>query len=116
MPRAYSLDLRERLLRARDAGMAPEVIEQHFGISVRTQQRWVQRAAQETLPPSPIPGRPPRIAPAQHAALRRQVADHADATLADHCDRWATTSGIRVSIATMSRTLTALGLSRKKRP
>ena len=116
MPRAYSLDLRERLLRARDAGMTPDVIEQHLGISVRTQQRWVQRAAQETLAPTPIPGRPPKIDPTQHADVRTQVADHPDATLADHCDRWATTSGIRVSVATMSRTLNALGLSRKKRP
>jgi transposase len=115
MPRAYALDLRERLLRARDAGMAPVAIERTLGISTRTQRRWAQRAAQEVLAPGTSPGRTPKIAPTQHTALRLQVVIHADATLAEHCARWAATTGVVVSTATMSRTLAKLGLSRKKR-
>jgi transposase len=115
MPRAYSLDLRERLLRARDAGMAPVAIEHLLGISTRTQRRWAQRAAEDALVPGTSPGRPPKIDPTQHAALHRQVVAHADATLAEHCARWEQTTGVRVSTATMSRTLAKLGLSRKKR-
>ena len=116
MPRAYSLDLRERLLRARDAGMAPGVIEHHLGISRRTQRRWAQRAAQQDLAPHPIPGRPPKIDPVHHDDLRAQVAADPDATLAEHCAQWDATTGVRVSRATMSRTLTALGISVKKSP
>ena len=115
MPRAYSLDLRERLVRARDAGLAPVAIEQLLGISARTQRRWAERARQDSLAPGRSPGRSPKIAPAQHDALRRQVAAHADATLAEHCARWAAETGVHVSPATMSRTLAAVGLPRKKR-
>ena len=115
MPRAYSLDLRERTLRARDAGMPPVAIERTFGIDTRTQRRWAARAAVEQLAPGHGPGRPPKIAPDQYPALRQQVATHADATLADQCDRWEAATGVRVSTATMSRTLAKLGLSLKKR-
>lgn len=116
MPRAYSLDLRERLLRARDAGMTARAIEHHLGISQRTQRRWVQRAAQDALAPRPIPGRPRRIDQSLHEQLCQQVAAHPDATLADHAAVWASTTGTLVSVATMSRALIAAGISRKKRP
>jgi transposase len=116
MARAYSLDLRERLLRARDAGVAPVEIERSFGISRRTQRRWVaQQRATGSVVPRTGPGRPPKLAPAVQAALRRQVAAHADATLAEHCERLAAEQGVAVSVATMSRQLTRLELPLKKR-
>jgi transposase len=49
------------------------------------------------------------------AALPERLAGHADATLADHCSWWQDVSGWRVSTATMSRALTRLGRTRKKR-
>ena len=116
MARPYSLDLRERLLQARDAGLAPVEIERTFGISTRTQRRWVtQQRTTGTLAPRSSPGRPARITPLHLPALRSQVAAHADATLAEHCARFATDQGISVSRATMSRQLAKLGLPLKKR-
>lgn len=117
MPRAYSLDLRERLLQARDAGLAPVAIERTFGISTRTQRRWVPQHAQSgSVAPRTSPGRPLTIGPDDHPALRAQVAAHPDATLAEHCDQWAADTGVRVSPATMCRLLARLELPLKKRP
>ena len=116
MPRAYSLDLRERTMRARDAGLAPLEIERTFGISIRTQARWVRLVRQgDSVRPKQSTGRKPKIDPSAYADLRAQVAAHPDATLAEHCDRWEHTHEVRVSTATMSRLLTRLGLSLKKR-
>ncbi len=116
MKQQYPADLRERLLAAQDAGLAPAEIERTFGISARSLRRWRQwtrdRGDVATRPRS---GRPRAIPPEQEAALRAQVAAHADATLAEHCDRWAADYGVRISTATMSRRLTKLRLPLKKR-
>lgn len=117
MARPYSVDLRERLLQARDAGLAPVEIERTFGISTRTQRRWIaQQRTSGSLVPRSSPGRPAKIGPAHLPALRAQVATHPDATLAEHCARFAAAQGIAISRATMSRHLANLGLPLKKRP
>lgn len=95
--------------------LAPVAIEHLLGIDVRTQRRWAERTRRDALAPGSSPGRPPKIDPTRHNALRAQVVALPDATLAAHCDRWAETTGVRVSPSTMSRTLAALGRTRKKR-
>ncbi len=117
MPRGYSRDLRERLLQARSAGVSPTEIERMTGVSADSVRRWARRSAGGySLEPGQSPGRPRRITSAQDNALRTQVAAYPDATLAEHCTRWAETTTVRVSQATMSRSLQRLGLSLKKRP
>ena len=117
MPRAYSIDLRERTLRARDAGLTAAEVERTLGVGARTQQRWRRLAATpDGLVPGRSSGRPPKIPPQATAALRAQVRAHPDATLAEHCARWAAATGVRLSVAAMSRSLRRLGLTLKKRP
>ncbi len=116
IPRAYSLDLRERLVRARDAGLAPAEVERTLGVSRSTQRRWQRRVGSEAgLAPGMSPGRPRTITEDDGAALREQVAAHPDATLAQHCVRWAATGKTPVSPATMCRALARLDLTLKKR-
>ena len=116
MPCAYSLDLRERLLRANAAGLSAAEIERTTGVSARTLRRWRHRQQHgQSLTPGHAPGRALTISPDQWDALRVQVAAHSDATLAEHCDHWATEQGVRVSPATMCRLLQRLGLPLKKR-
>jgi transposase len=115
--KTYSVDLRERLLGAVDAGLPPGEAARLFGVGASTIKRWRRRRRETgSLAPTPKPGRPPRIAPAQWPALAAQVAAHPDATLAAHCDRWAQAHGVRVSEATMSRLRRRLGLPLKKSP
>ncbi len=118
MPRGYSRDLRERLLQARAAGLSAAEIERTMGVSPSSLSRWTRtKAAGRALDPGRAPGRSRRIAPSQDDQLRAQVAAYPDATLAEHCDRWAKTTGTApVSRATMCRALRRLGLALTKSP
>ena len=114
--RPYSLDLRERIVRAVDAGMAQTAVAATFGVGRATVQRYVtQRRRRGSLVPRPFPGRAARIGAAQAAALHAQLGAVPDATLAEHCERWAADHGVRVSVATMQRAVARLGWTRKKR-
>jgi len=117
MPRASSVDLRERSLRALTSGMRAVEVARLFDVSLSSFSRW--RARQRTtgdVAPGRSPGRPRSIPTAQEDAVRTQVAAQPDATLAEHCAAWATGHGVRVSTTTMSRLLAHLGLPLKKRP
>jgi transposase len=116
--KAYSLDLRERIVRAVDDGMAKSQAARLFGVSRSTIKRYVRQRRQiGSLAPQPRPGGPPPlIGPAQRETLRAQVAAAPDATLADHCAAWERTQGVRVSVATMRRALARLNWTVKKRP
>ena len=112
----YPAVLRERLLRFVDAGHSQAEAARTFGVSLRSITRWRQQAGTGDLAPRPRPGRPPVIGPDQAVTLEAQVAAAPDATLAEHCAQWATTHGVQVSVATMSRVLRRLGLPLKKSP
>jgi len=113
----YSVDLRERLLGAIDAGLSQAEAARLFGVGTRTISRWrQQRRATGHLAPKPRSGRRPAIGPDQANALRVQVAQQPDATLAAHCTRWAQASGAVLSVATMSRAIRRLGITVKKSP
>ena len=113
----YSADLRERLLRAIDAGLGQAEAARLFGVGTSTIKRWKrQRRERGTLAAKPRPGRTPLIGPEARAALEARVRAAPDATLAAHCAAWEREQGVRVSEATMSRALAKLGWPLKKRP
>ena len=112
----YPADFRERLLHALDAGLARAEATRTFGVTDRTIRRWQQRRETGSVAPQPRSGRRRLIGATAEAALRDQVRAHPDATLAEHCARWASALGVAVSAATMSRALSRLGLPLKKSP
>ena len=115
MPRAYSVDLRERSLRALASGMPAAEVVHLFDVSASSLSRWQrQQRTRGDLTPGQSTGRPRAIPAAQDTALRAQVAAQPDATLAEHCVQWATTHGVHVSLATMGRALNRCGLPLKK--
>ena len=115
--KAYSLDLRLKIVQALDRGLLPSQVAAAFGAGVSSVKRYRQRwRATGELAPAPIPGDVPSIGPDQYPALRAQVAAANDATLEEHCAAWAAGEGVRVSASTMSRTLARAGLPLKKRP
>ena len=113
--RPYSIDLRERVVRAVDAGLAQAAVAATFGVGRATVQRYVAQRRRGSLAPRPFPGRAALIRPTQLAALREQGEATPDATLAELCERWAGAHGVRVSLATMHRAIARLGWTRKKR-
>lgn len=113
--KAYSEDLRERVVRAVVIGTPRDEVAATFAVSVPTITRWL-RLKRETgsLAPKPVPGPVAVKTEALVAALPKRLVDHADATLAEQCSWWREASGVAVSTATMSRALTRLGCTRKK--
>jgi transposase len=86
-----------------------------FEVSVWTVKRYLKRADEGRLAPSPIPGRPREIGPDQEEALSAQWRAAPDAPLVEHCEAWAAARGPQLHPTTMSRSLARLGWSRKKR-
>jgi transposase len=111
--KAYSLDLRERIVAAVAEGVSKAEAARRFSVDLSTVKRYVRRAAAGILAPRRSPGRPRRIGPEQEPALVAQVERRADADLAEHCRAWAAEQGAAVSRATMSRALARAGLARK---
>ena len=115
---AYSADLRARILAAVDAGMSKCEAARLFGVARSPIKRYArQRRETGDLAPKARGGpRPMAIGPAQHAALRAQLASDPDATLAEHAATWEREHGVRVSLWTMRRAIIRLGWTRTKRP
>ena len=115
--KAYSTDLRERVLAAYDGGMLRSTIIRLFQVSQGSITRWIQRRLTTgTLAPLHPPGRARLILRAPEPSLRRQVEAAPDATLAEHTAQWNADYGSALSTWTMARAIRRLGWSRKKRP
>lgn len=113
--RAFSSDLRERVVRAVDRGRSQREVARLFGIGTTAIKRYLRlRQAGESLTPRTSPGRPRRIAPEHEATLRARLEAAPEATLAEHCAWWEQTQGVRLSVATLSRAIQRLGWTRKK--
>jgi transposase len=114
--KAYSTDLRERVVRAVEEGRPREEIVHLFGVSRATIKRYAKQQRETgELAPKPIPGRPATKGDALRADLWNQLEAHPDETLEHQCQIWEETHGQQVSAATMGRAITSLGWTRKKR-
>ncbi len=114
--RAYSIDLRERVLAALDRGMSRAEAVTTFAVSLSTIKRWRQlRRTGTSLRPRRSPGRSPRLTTTDLVALRTRLEVAPDATLEAHTTWWNEQHPDRpVSRATIDRAITRLGWSRKK--
>ncbi len=114
--KAYSEDLRGRILRAVDQSRSRSEIVSLFENSLSTIKRYVkQRRDEGHVRPKTIPGRPPKKRTQVEAGVLPQLQAHDDATLEQHCDFWEQAHGERVSRWTMSRAIKRLGWTRKKK-
>jgi transposase len=114
--RAYSTDLKERLVRAVAEGQPMREAARHFGVAVTTVKRAVvQERETGSLVRKPIPGRPRAITREQEAILRERLQAAPDATVVEHCAWWAELQGQRLSEVTMWRAIRRLGWTHKKR-
>ena len=108
--RAYSTDLRERVVAAVDGGMTHEQAATVFGMSVRTVERYLQRRRTTgSLAPTqqrhgPAPEKKTRL----QAWLPARLEAARDATLAEHAAAFADQTGMSVSLATMCRAIAGL--------
>ncbi len=114
--KAYSQDLRERVLRAVDQGVARSEIVRVFGVRLATIGRYLkQRREMGHVQPKAIPGRPSKKVKPLQAGWQAQLEAFADATLEQHCQYWEHRHGRQVSRWSMSRAIKGLDGTRKKR-
>jgi len=113
--KAYSEDLRERVVRAVDQGKSRQEIVKLFAVSLATLKRYLkQRRETGSLKPKAIPGRPARKRLHVQRNLEAQLRAYPDVSLERHCELWEQAHGMRVSPRTMSRAIKGLDWTRKK--
>jgi transposase len=108
--RAYSMDLRERVVAAVDAGLPQSQAAARFGVSLRTVERYLarRRATGSLAATQQRHGPEPTVRRRLQAWLPERLAAAADATLAEHAAAFAAAAGPRVSLASMSRAIAGL--------
>jgi transposase len=117
MPRAYSRDLRQRVVAAAlEGGQPKEVVARSYRVGRSTVYRWVEAALVEgRLEAKPMRGGPgPTIRGEGEAALKRLAAAENHLSLTEYRDRLEREIGVRVHPWTVGRTFRRLGLTRKK--
>jgi transposase len=113
--RAYSTDLKERLVRAVADGLPMREAARRFGVAVTTVKRAVVHQRETgSLARKPIPGRPREINGEHEAILRTRLEAAPDATVQEHCAWWAEHQGQLLSETTMWRAVRRLGWTHKK--
>jgi len=114
--KAYSLDLRTRVLDAIYGGMARSTAVRVFQVSLSSIKRWLtHRQETGSLAPKSRPGKLATITPAQVPTLLFQLEQFPDATLAEHAERWNADHDTTLSHWTLGRAIRRSGWSRKKR-
>jgi transposase len=115
--KAYSLDLRERILAACDEGATEIQAAERFGVSQDTVQRYKRRRRETgSVAPTPRRGRAPKIKPEQHEEFKQLVASKTNWTLAAMADAWHEKTGVRLSVGALCQTCRRLRITFKKNP
>ena len=116
--KAYSEDLRRRVIATVDGGTPWSEAGPVFGAARATVKRYLAlRRETGALGSRPCRGPPLIKTAALAAALPARLKAAADATLAEHCDWSEQVSGVRVSDTTMSRVIGRhFGWTRKQSP
>jgi transposase len=112
MPKAYSMDLRKRVIEAREEGQTTAPLAERFKVSPSFVEKLQQRLRESgTLEAKPHGGgRQPKLSPEQDERLRALLAEKPDTTLAE----LRTKLGIKVHLSTRWYRLRRLGLTFKK--
>ena len=115
--KSYSLDLRERIVRAYEQGQG-SIAEVAASFSVSTYfVKKMLRQWRRTGSLAPLPhggGKPPSLSPRQRQLLKRKVRERSDVTLAELQRLLSDQESVDVHLSTISRALSGLGLPRKK--
>jgi transposase len=113
--RAYSEDLRQRIVEVVEDGKHPGEVAGVFRVSLASVKRFVkQRREQGHLRSKSPPGRPRTLSAADERLLAQQVKAYKDASLQEHTELLNKATGHEVSLMTVHRTLVRLGITRKK--
>jgi len=113
--RAYSTDLRERIVAALSEGQTLAQVAQQFAVSVPTVVRYKRlKKTQDHLQPKPLPGRKPALNNDDQELLRQLFASRTDWTIQTLRQAWQQQTGKTVCFSGFHKWMQRLGLSYKK--
>ena len=111
----YSMDLRERIVAARERGQSAQEVASLFAVSKRSVERyWKLHRNTGSLAPRQRGGYRRSRLEKHDATLRRWIKEQADLTLAQLQERIAADLGVTLGITALWHRLERLGLSYKK--
>jgi transposase len=112
--KAYSEDLRKKILEAVDRGMSKSKAAKTFGVSRASVKRYAA-ARREGMPlaPKKHPGSKPKLDQRARKLLEADVDERPAVTLKDRCRFLKEMVGVSVSESTLSRLLRKMGFSPK---
>jgi len=116
--KAYSLDLRQKVLAAALRGdRSLREVAELFGVGKTFVDKLLglHRAGQDIAPRPHGGGYPARLLPRHEKLLRSRIRQRKDATLAELRAHLEEQADLSVSASTVSRSLIRLGLGRKKK-
>ena len=117
LARAYSQDLRDRVIDAALSGLPARHAAARFGVGVATAIVWVRRFRESGERQARKQGQPRRSKLDPHRDyLLERVAQTPDLTISELLDRLAAERDMRASRATLWTFLDRCGLTFKKRP
>ena len=112
---AYSLDLRKKIVEAKEWGMPTAEVARTFGVGLSTVKRYAATARQgKSLAPKRHPGSKPKLDKVARRLLEADLQERPAATLPQRREFLARMAGVWVSDSTISRMLKRLGWTRKK--
>jgi len=112
---AYSLDLRKKIVEAKERGTSTAEVARTFGVGLSTVKRYAATAREgKPLAPKKRPGSKPKLDEAARKLLQADLQERPAATLPQRREFLARVAGVRVSDPTVSRMLGRMGWSRKK--
>jgi transposase len=113
---AYSLDLRERIIRGYEQGHSKSALAKVFMVSLSSVKRYIERyEKQGHVKPTVQKRMQGKLNEPLRKLLRKQVETHPDYTLAQHAQVWQKRHKMMVSESTLSRVLRRMGWTRKKK-
>jgi len=114
---AYSLDLREKILESVKKGVPKAESARRFGVDRATLKRYCKQLDERgSLEPRKAPGRAPKLEEKAKRLLLEDLEQRPWATHSQRTEFLFAVCGVRVSEATVCRTLRRLSHSRKKGP
>jgi len=113
--KAYSEDLRKKILEAVDRGMPKSEAAKTFGVSRSSIKRYAAaRREGRSLTPKKHPGSKPKLDESARKILEGDVEERPATTLKERCRFLEEMVGISVSESTLSRLLRKMGFSPKE--
>jgi transposase len=113
--KAYSVDLRRKIVEAVSSGTPKAQVARAFGVGLSTVKRYARRDERgEGLAPRKSPGKQRKVDATAQRLLERDLEERPTATLSQRRELLAGVAGVEVSDSTVSRALRRMGFSRKK--